>query len=432
MPVKTLHITNSWHSRSGGVATFYRELLRAAEDARRHMRLVVPAASDGVEDTGAYGRIYYVAARESQVSPGYRLLMPRHYLPPGSPLRRIVEQERPDLVEVCDKYALNYFAGLPRRGWLWGGRYRPAVVGLSCERMDDSMACYLTSRQWARRFCQAYMKWLYFPLFDHHIAVSDYTAAELRQASRGHQVRRGVWVQPMGVSCGLFHPGRRSRETRRWMQAVAGAPEEACLLVYAGRLAPEKNLGLLVDTLALLEDEAPGSYRRLMVGEGGSRRELEGECSRLVPGTVCFLGHLPGRQTLAGLLASADAFLHPNPREPFGLAPLEAMASGLPLVAPDCGGVTSFADPGNAWLVAPAPEAFAAAVREIQRGGEVVTARRERAHRTAQRYDWGQVTAAYFNLYDELCASVSRPCREPRIAPAFCSTAGNRLGWELQ
>jgi len=204
MPVKTLHITNSWHSRSGGVATFYRELLRAAEDARRHMRLVVPAASDGVEDTGAYGRIYYVAARESQVSPGYRLLMPRHYLPPGSPLRRIVEQERPDLVEVCDKYALNYFAGLPRRGWLWGGRYRPAVVGLSCERMDDSMACYLTSRQWARRFCQAYMKWLYFPLFDHHIAVSDYTAAELRQASRGHQVRRGGGCSRWGSRAGCF------------------------------------------------------------------------------------------------------------------------------------------------------------------------------------------------------------------------------------
>jgi hypothetical protein len=50
-----------------------------------------------------------------------------------------------------------------------------------------------------RWFARQYMKWLYFPQFDHHIAVSEYTAEELGIASRGHKVQRGVWLGPMGV-----------------------------------------------------------------------------------------------------------------------------------------------------------------------------------------------------------------------------------------
>ena len=59
---------------------------------------------------------------------------------------------------------------------------------------------------------------------------------------------------------------------------------------------------------------------------------LQGQAETRVPGRVHFLGHLPDRRQLASLYANADVFVHPNPREPFGIGPLEAMASGLPLV----------------------------------------------------------------------------------------------------
>ena len=65
------------------------------------------------------------------------------------------------------------------------------------------------------------------------------------------------------------------------------------------------------------------------------------------------------------LLANADAFIHPNPREPFGIAPLEAMASGLPLVAPSSGGVMSYATEESAWLAPPDPENYARRIQEI-------------------------------------------------------------------
>src|ERR1700759_1074125 len=91
-------------------------------------------------------------------------------------------------------------------------------------------------------------------------------------------------------------------------------------------------------------------YRLILVGEGIQRELLERLTIRQAPGRTCFLDHITDRERLTQVYASCDVFAHPNPREPFGIAPLEAMASGLPLIAANSGGITSFADDSNAWL----------------------------------------------------------------------------------
>jgi len=423
MSIKTLHLTNYWHSESGGIATFYRELLASAGRHGREIRLVVPGCRDQVEARGEHGKIYHVRGRATRLSPGYRLLMPQTYLLPHAPLRQILDAERPDLVECCDRYTLNYLAGLLRRGWLMGGSYRPAVVGLHCERMDDTVETYLTRGASPKGFCQWYLRWLEFPMFDHHIAVSDYVAGELREVAEGHDVRRGVWVRPHGVASGVFRPELRSPELRKRLETRAGAPEGSTLVLYAGRLAPEKNLHLLVETMVLLEEAAPGAFHLLVAGEGPLRGELDRECSRRIPGAACFLGHIAGRSALAEIYANTDIFIHPNPREPFGIAPLEAMAAGLALVAPNTGGVRHYADGSNAWLAEPTPEAFAAAVQAIRNHPADCPARRRAARATAERFDWETVTAGYFELYEELHALVRDSRRVPSLTPAFYSTA---------
>jgi hypothetical protein len=156
--IKTLHLTNCWHSESGGIATFYRELLRGAARHERQIRLVVPGVRNEVEESGPFAGIYHVQGRPSKLSPGYRLLLPHQYLLPHAPLREILDAERPDLVECCDRYTLNDLAGFLRRGWLMGYSYRPAVVGLQCERMDDNVATYVTRRPVAKSFCRWYLR----------------------------------------------------------------------------------------------------------------------------------------------------------------------------------------------------------------------------------------------------------------------------------
>jgi len=185
MPLRTLHLTNSWHEASGGIATFYRALMEAANRRGHVIRLVVPGESDRVEDVGKFGRIYHVKSPRARFNAQYRTMYPAQFLPPGSRLQRILATERPDLVEICDKYTLNYLGALLRRRLLSAIDFRPVVVGLSCERMDDNFHTYIGRVPLSQAFCAAYVKWVYFPFFDHHIANSSYTAEELRTASQG-------------------------------------------------------------------------------------------------------------------------------------------------------------------------------------------------------------------------------------------------------
>jgi glycosyltransferase involved in cell wall biosynthesis len=107
---------------------------------------------------------------------------------------------------------------------------------------------------------------------------------------------------------------------------------------------------------------------------------------------------------LIDLYANCDAFVHPNPREPFGIAPLEAMAAGLPLIAPQSGGVLSYANDTNSWLAEANAEAFAAAVRTIFADASTRKDKLARARWTAAQYAWSDVADRFFALYDELHA----------------------------
>lgn len=76
MRLKTLHLTNSWHSSSGGIATFYRALATAANERGHEIRIVVPGETDGVEQTGEFSKIYQVKAPRAPFNREYRVIYP--------------------------------------------------------------------------------------------------------------------------------------------------------------------------------------------------------------------------------------------------------------------------------------------------------------------------------------------------------------------
>jgi alpha-1,6-mannosyltransferase len=135
------------------------------------------------------------------------------------------------------------------------------------------------------------------------------------------------------------------------------------------------------------------------------------------------------RTELARLLASVDAFVHPNPREPFGIGPLEAMASGTPLVVPNAGGVLEYADMSCAWLAQPEGEAFASAVLGVLSNPEGARAKVEKARLVAERYNWRKVTEQFFDAYEAFHAvrAIARERGEvPMKAPPFVASANWR------
>jgi alpha-1,6-mannosyltransferase len=426
--LKTLHLTNCWHPESGGIGTFYKALFEAANREGHSMRLVVPGPHTSIELVGRFGLIYNIEAPRAPLNPEYRLVLPHRYLFPRTALQHIINDENPDLIEVSDKYAMHYLAGLLRTRRLPGVHRRPTVVGMSHERMDENMAAYLTRASAGKRFCEWYMKWIYFPMFDHHITTSEHTAEELIRASRGHKVRRGIWISPMGVDCDLFNPSRKTESGRQHLLDLVQGAAGSTVLLYAGRLAREKNLSLLIETMALLD---PAVYRLAIAGAGVLLDSLRRVCAAKGLAHVFFLGHIADREALADHFANADIFIHPNPREPFGIAPLEAMSAGTALVAPDAGGVTSYANNSNAWLASPAPAAFAAAVTAVQRDPAERARRTALARQTAEQHSWATTAARYLNLYRQLNAITQGSHFTETIRARTYSTHGDSWGREL-
>jgi alpha-1,6-mannosyltransferase len=398
MGIATLHITNSCHATSGGIRTFYRALLEQGNSEGRRVRLLVPGERTAVEQVGRFGRIHYVkAVRAPAFDRRYRLILPHAYLPGlSSDVVRVLERERPDLVEVCDKYSLPYLAAMLRKRW-HRRVPRPALVGLTCERFDDNMAAFVSRGGAARAFTRWYIRHIYGPPFDAHIAVSDYAAAELRSAMPG----RNPWsirTCPMGVDATSFSARHRSHELRARLVRSAGGTADSVLLLYAGRLSPEKNLGLLVEFMHELVRGGGGDYRLIVAGEGPSLEWLRRAAVGPLERRIMLCGHLD-TQTLARYCASCDVFVHPNPREPFGIGPLEAMASGVPVVVPDSGGILEYASRANAWLAEPTARAFADAVRAARLGdGQRIRAAAE----TVERFGWARAIRRYFDAYDDI------------------------------
>jgi alpha-1,6-mannosyltransferase len=423
LPIKTLHITNHYHPSSGGIRIFYQALLEAADRHRREVRLVVPGAKDSMEKVGAFGRIYTIAAPACPVFDSrYRLLLPHLYaLPYPSALRRILQQEQPDLVEVCDKFALSCVPSVLRRNWIKG--VSPAVlVGMSCERLDDNVSAYISASHFARHLANWYLKKMYATRFDCHISNSNYTAGELTEAL-ANRPEIPVHVLPMGVHCGGFSPSRRTASAREaLLPRISVAVEKARtarLLLYVGRLSPEKNIDILLDMMEILAANSSAEHHLLIAGDGPRAAWLKKMADRKVPGRIHLLGHIASRKDLATLYANCDVLVHPNPREPFGIAPLEAMASGLPVIAPLAGGVLSYANARNAWLVEPSGGGLARGVRGVFAEENARAAKVEQALRTAANFDWPQVAAVFFQLYDTLHSRFRRLRDMPAEAQAY-------------
>jgi len=161
----------------------------------------------------------------------------------------------------------------------------------------------------------------YLCSFHNRTAVTFVPCLALRNELQAQGFER-VEVLGRGVDSRLFTPQRRSGALRRHWGAGVDDP----VLLYVGRLAHEKNVPLALDAFAAVRGQVPGA-RMVVVGDGPLRHELQAQH----PG-VHFAGMLRG-DALATHYASADVFLFPSLSETFGNVTLEAMASGLCVVA---------------------------------------------------------------------------------------------------
>lgn len=182
-----------------------------------------------------------------------------------------------------------------------------------------------------------YARWIHNRV-EMNVCPSNFTRNQLLE----HNFQRvNLWRG--GVDIEQYNPAKRSAAWRE--RLTAGQPEKP-LVVYVGRVSPEKR----IDRLLPLLKEIP-SARLAIVGDGPSQANLK---ARFAGTETVFTGYLQG-EDLAAAYAAGDLFVFTGDKETFGNVVVEAMASGLPVVAPNSGGVTDLVIDGyNGLLYDPA------------------------------------------------------------------------------
>ena len=200
-----------------------------------------------------------------------------------------------------------------------------------------------------------------------------------------------IWGR--GVDAGLFNPVRRSEFVRRQL-----APSGRLIVGYVGRLAAEKQ----VESLRFLQ--AAKEVEVVVVGDGPARAQLE----RQLP-FARFLGFRTGVE-LAAIVASLDVFVHTGPHETFCQAIQEALASGVPVVAPAAGGLLDLVRHGeNGWLFPPdSPELMIGAVDQLGRDPEWRRTMGIRARASVEHRTWEVLGDELIGHYQALIGPARR------------------------
>lgn len=359
--MRVVQVANFYGPRSGGLRTAVDRLGAEYTAAGHDVFLVVPGAALSSRRLSTGVTRIELPARRIPCTGGYRAVLP-------APVRALLADLDPDALEVSDRLTLRSLGP-------WGRRHGVATVMISHERLDR-LAGQLLPARLARTVADVANRRTAAD-YDTVVCTTAFARAEFDRIGAAN-----VITVPLGVDLDLFHPSRRSGSVRS-----AWATPEQVLLVHCGRLSVEKHAHRSVETVAALRDSGVDA-RLVVVGEGPMRARLERRAANL---PVAFTGYIGCRRTVASIMASADVALAPGPHETFGLAALEALASGTPAIVSRSSALAEILTSDSGAATADDPEAVAVAVAGVIGTPEAV--RRRGARRRAEQFSWPRSAA---------------------------------------
>jgi alpha-1,6-mannosyltransferase len=315
--IGVLDISEFFGETTGGVRTYLLEKARYVQ-RRPHLRqvIVVPGARDEILEAAGV-RCYRLRGAPIPTQKPYRFMLGTRST------RRIVAHERPSVIEVGSAWSAPWLAHLAVRSdavpavWFYHSNF-PRII-----------APHPRAAGPARRAASA-LAWRYVRRLGRMVRATIAPCRTVVEELERAGVPNVVHV-PLGVDLELFTPARRvaAGDTRRRL-----ALPEGPLALYVGRFAGEKELDLVLD--AWQEVQRRTGARLVLAGAGPAeaslRRARGGDRAIWIP-------YERNRERLADLYGAVDLYVAPGPAETFGLSAMEALASGLPIVSVDRGGV---------------------------------------------------------------------------------------------
>lgn len=350
--------------RSGGVKRYILSKKAWIESNRPGVShsLIVPGARHKARADG----IVQLRATKLPFGDGYRW--------PSSVKRwsAWVAAMKPSIIEAGDPYT-------PGQGALEAGqRVGCPVVGFC--HSDPAGLAALHFGEWAKKPVEK--RWAkLFSQFDRVVSPSRFIARRLEEAGVDNIV-----IRPLGVEIDTFRPERRDRQ---WLLNKLNLGEDARLLCFAGRPAKEKNVDVLIEAVQKLG--AP--YHLVLVGAGAGMPEED---------RVISMPYESDPKAVAKIIASCDAFVHANDKEPFGLIVLEAMACGRPVVGVNAGGVAETVDETVGQLAVSADAGDYAEAVEALFARDIEAIGRAAREKAVSQFAWNRVFEDLCMVYGEL------------------------------
>ena len=379
-----LDITEFYGDTTGGVRTYLREkaaYIEAHADYRQVLAL--PGSRDAISQSDGV-RVYRLRGPTVPTQAPYRFMLATRSN------RRIVTHEQPDLIEVGSPGLVPWIVRLAARG------LDIPVVAFYHSNFPRVFSPWPERAPWWQRSLHD-LAWKYARQIDKHFAhtivCSRFVMDDLTRAGIDR-----VTLIPLGVDLARYHPRRRAK--RAEARARYGLPSGP-VAGFVGRFAAEKELDVLLAAWPEVYKKTGATLA--LVGDGPERPKLEA----LAAGApwIRFIPYERDRERLADLLASWDLFVAPSSNETFGLAPLEGLASGTPVLAADRGGISEQVEASGAGERFASGNAAAltdAAVRLFATDLEALGAR-GRAHAEAH-HSWDSVFDRIFALYGRVVA----------------------------
>jgi glycosyltransferase involved in cell wall biosynthesis len=389
--------TETFVPKIDGIVTTLCETIRQLKVLGHEVLVVAP--DGGVSDfEGA--RILGMKARSFPMYPELRLALPR------ASLRAAIREFNPDLIHVADP-ALLGIAGLYYSGGKEGGAMRlPLVVSYHTD-----LPAYL--HYYKLGFLESRI-WQILRVRHNRATLNLCTSHAMFEELVQHGIER-VAFWPGGVDTTRFCPARRSAAMK---ERLTDGHQESPLLLYVGRLSPEKGLERLKPMLEAL----PGA-RLALVGDGPHHKPLHQHFAGM---PVVMPGFLRGDE-LAAAYASADVFVMPSRTETLGLVVLEAMSSGLPVVAARAGGIPEMIEDGISGCLFDDEQQAIGFIRQFLDSPQRRESFGAEARIQAASHSWSKATTILVEHYKAACAQ--QPIAGRDFAPAprprtFKSMAG--------
>jgi glycosyltransferase involved in cell wall biosynthesis len=390
-------VTETYPPEINGVALTIQHMVEGLRRRNHQIQLIRPRQGKG--DAPAF-----TANLQQVLLPGFAI--PRYPdlqlgLPAGSVLRQLWRESRPDVVHIVTEGPL---------GWSALNEARKLDIPATSD-FHTNFHSYTRHYGigWMRRPIGAYLRHL------HNRALLTMVPDQGLRHELETQGYRNLAIVGRGVDTGLFNPARRSMELRRsW-----GVSQNGLVAVYVGRLAAEKNLEAVVDAFDAMRARHPRA-KLVWVGDGPQRSVLQSR----YPGHI-FSGMQTGTD-LAEHYASADVFLFPSLTETFGNVTLEAMASGLAVVAYNYAAAAEHIHHGENGLVAEFDNLslFCDQAAILAGWPEMIARLGSNARRSANGLAWNLICERFEQLLLEIVDKGGRHGNQDRHIPGSDSNLG--------